>query len=172
MKTVLRAILTIGLVVIGSATALHAQMPGPSEQLRGELKAVGVDASQIDWVVMDSLCGVHRLKPEAYETCLKQKAIDQRDYRNDEEGCRKLAQEAQRQLPFPVAPVVRWQVPPKDFPNQAARHDYYRKYHRLLKTEEGVEAGIVTDNSFEACMQEKRWIDPRNWRAGRPQPAK
>ena len=146
------------------SNAAMAQTPySPNELLRGELKVVGIDASQIDWMAMDALCAVYRGQQIEHTACVKQKVLDKVQFNADKTSCLRSASQA-----HPALPSYQYPIALPAFKTQQAEHQYYRHLHQRMQlaTKQAIDP-TLGDYSYETCMQKKGWADPTKWQAGK-----
>ncbi len=150
-----------GVVFLTSAAAI---MPfSPDEKMRGELKLQGIEASTVDWIAMDALCSPLHGEAEAHRLCMRDKALDKRDYLRESASCRRRAAMPQPTLsraPFGFA------IPQAG--NAAQNYESMRRQHMAINLAKRVaEDPSILDYSYESCMEKLRWRNPFRWQEGR-----
>ncbi len=152
------------LFIVLLANAAIAQIPySPDDALRGELKAQGIDAAQVDWIAMDNLCAGYRPQPTEHRHCVQQKVADHTQFKRDSAECQRIAA-----APHPTLPDYQLPLFPSKFKNQQEEHAFYRHQHQAQQlAERRLEDPTFGDYSYETCMTKKGWRDPARWQAGR-----
>lgn len=144
------------------ATAPSSGIAGNSwNTLNAQLQSEGINPAQVNWTEVNRLCAGFRGNVQAYQDCRHDKARDERRYWSDRQRCERDAN-SNRYGNDRYSPVhIRTYYNHIDPKTQKHLLNHYRAIAQQRQRREQRLYGM------EDCMQEKRWVDPDNWRMGR-----